>query len=63
MKRKEWIGEQNFYETVRRIMLYSIDLHWQEHLESMDYARSSTSLRAYGQREPLVEYKRRFTAI
>jgi len=52
------VGEQNFFETSRRIMLYSMDLHWQEHLEMMDYARSSTSLRAYGQREPLVEYKK-----
>jgi len=43
---------------LRRIALYSIDIHWQEHLELMDYARSSTSLRAFGQREPLVEYKK-----
>ncbi len=57
-EKKNLVGEQNFYETLRRIMLYSIDIHWQEHLESMDYARSSTSLRAYGQREPLVEYKK-----
>ncbi len=51
-------GEQNFFETLRRIMLYSTDIHWQEHLEMMDYARSSASLRAYGQREPLIEYKK-----
>ncbi|MDQ5884528.1 MAG: preprotein translocase subunit SecA, partial [Pseudomonadota bacterium] len=56
--KKSLVGEQNFYETLRRIMLYSMDIHWQEHLELMDYARSSTSLRAYGQREPLVEYKK-----
>ncbi len=57
-EKKVLVGEQNFYETLRRIMLYSIDAHWQEHLELMDHARSSTSLRAYGQREPLVEYKK-----
>jgi preprotein translocase subunit SecA len=56
--KKELVGEQNFFETLRRIMLYSMDMHWQEHLEMMDYARSSASLRAYGQREPLVEYKK-----
>ncbi len=56
--KKELVGEQNFYETLRRIMLYSTDIHWQEHLEMMDYARSSASLRAYGQREPLIEYKK-----
>ena len=54
----ELVGEQNFFETLRRIMLYSMDIHWQEHLEMMDYARSSASLRAYGQREPLIEYKK-----
>ena len=57
-EKKNLVGEQNFYETLRRIALYSIDIHWQEHLELMDYARSSTSLRAFGQREPLVEYKK-----
>ena len=29
-----------------------------EHLEAMDYLRSSVNLRAYGQREPIVEYKK-----
>ena len=38
--------EDPFYQTLNRIMLYSMDIHWQEHLQSMDYARSSTSLRA-----------------
>ena len=31
---------------------------WMEHLESMDYLKSSVNLRAYGQRDPLVEYKK-----
>ncbi|MEK7060029.1 MAG: SEC-C metal-binding domain-containing protein, partial [Patescibacteria group bacterium] len=31
---------------------------WMEHLEAMDYLRSSVNLRAYGQREPIVEYKK-----
>jgi preprotein translocase subunit SecA len=33
-------------------------MYWVEHLEVMDYTRSSVSLRAYGQRDPLVEYKK-----
>jgi preprotein translocase subunit SecA len=33
-------------------------MFWVEHLEVMDYMRSSVNLRAYGQRDPLVEYKR-----
>lgn len=52
------IGENGFYEVVRRLMLQSIDMLWVEHLEVMDYMRSSVNLRAYGQHDPLVEYKR-----
>ena len=56
-KRKE-VGEVAFLETVRRIALYTTDTLWMEHLEAMDYLRSSVNLRAYGQREPIVEYKK-----
>lgn len=56
--KKEKLGESNFYETVRRIALYVTDALWMEHLEAMDYLRSSVNLRAYGQREPIVEYKK-----
>ncbi|MSU44932.1 preprotein translocase subunit SecA [Candidatus Nomurabacteria bacterium] len=56
-KRKK-LGEEAFLETVRRISLYATDALWMEHLEAMDYLRSSVNLRAYGQREPIVEYKK-----
>ena len=39
-------------------MLQSIDMFWVDHLEMMDYLRGSVNLRSYGQRDPLVEYKR-----
>ena len=39
------------------VMLRSIDMLWMEHLETMECLRESVSLRAYGQRDPLVEYK------
>ena len=52
------LGEEIFFETARRIALYSNDNLWMEHLEAMDYLRSSVNLRAYGQREPIVEYKK-----
>ncbi|MEI7765204.1 MAG: preprotein translocase subunit SecA [bacterium] len=52
------LGEENFLETVRKIALYTTDTLWMEHLEAMDYLRSSVNLRAYGQREPIVEYKK-----
>jgi preprotein translocase subunit SecA len=52
------IGKERFLDTVRQLMLQTIDMFWVEHLEIMDYTRSSVNLRAYGQRDPLVEYKK-----
>jgi preprotein translocase subunit SecA len=57
-EKRQKLGDQAFFETVRRIALYTNDILWMEHLEAMDYLRSSVNLRAYGQREPLVEYKK-----
>lgn len=57
-EKREKLGDENFFETVRRIALYTNDTLWMEHLEQMDYLRSSVNLRAYGQREPIVEYKK-----
>lgn len=62
-EKKEKLGEEAFYETVRRIVLYANDALWMEHLEAMDYLRSSVNLRAYGQREPIVEYKKEGLAM
>ena len=42
----------------RYIMLQACDSHWQEYLRGMDALRQGVGLRAYGQRDPLVEYKR-----
>ena len=58
VEEKERALGENFWETMRRVMLHVTDLLWTEHLETMDYSRSSVNLRAYGQREPLVEYKK-----
>ncbi len=41
----------------RHIIIEAIDQRWQEHLHEMDYLRSSISLRAYAQKDPLIEYK------
>ena len=57
-KKKEEIGEGLFYTVAGTIILRMMDMHWMEHLEAMDYLRSSVNLRAYGQRDPLVEYKK-----
>lgn len=57
------VGEEAFWLTTRRIILYVTDLLWTEHLETMDYIRSSVNLRAYGQRDPIVEYKKEGLAL
>jgi len=47
-----------FIAHLRHLLLQIIDMFWLEHLETMDYLRRSVSLRAYGQRDPLIEYRR-----
>lgn len=57
-KKKSEMGESDFVGAIRMLLLETIDLFWMDHLEMMDYLRSSVNLRAYGQRDPLVEYKK-----
>ena len=45
-------------ELERMVILSAIDNHWQEYLRNMDALRQGVTLRAYGQRDPLVEYKK-----
>ncbi|MES2060061.1 MAG: preprotein translocase subunit SecA [Patescibacteria group bacterium] len=52
------LGDDTFANAVRSLMLQTIDMYWMDHLEMMDYLRGSVNLRAYGQRDPLVEYKK-----
>jgi preprotein translocase subunit SecA len=52
LDKEEWIA------AVRRLMLQSIDNFWIDHLETMSYLRNSVGLQAYGQKDPLIEYKR-----
>ncbi len=47
-----------FVAQIRHLLLQIVDTFWLEHLETMDYLRRSVSLRAYGQRDPLIEYRR-----
>ena len=56
--KKEDLGEVDFVAAARRLMLQSIDSYWIQHLEIMEYLRNSVSLRSYGQRDPLVEYRK-----
>jgi preprotein translocase subunit SecA len=48
----------NFSEIEKGILIRSIDTLWIEHLETIDYLRRGIGLRGYGQRDPLVEYKK-----
>jgi preprotein translocase subunit SecA len=57
-KKIKEFGRENFLNAMRIILLQTIDMYWVEHLEVMDYTRGSVNLRAYGQRDPLVEYKK-----
>lgn len=50
-------GREDFLRNARVLFLQIIDMMWRDHLEVMEYTRSSVGLRAYGQRDPLVEYK------
>jgi preprotein translocase subunit SecA len=52
------LGEEEWSNILRRMLLQSIDNFWVDHLEIMNYVRSSVNLRAYGQRDPLIEYKK-----
>ncbi|HTL99569.1 MAG TPA: preprotein translocase subunit SecA [Candidatus Omnitrophota bacterium] len=45
-------------ELERMVYLHVIDEHWMDHLREMDHMREGIGLRAYGQRDPLIEYKR-----
>jgi preprotein translocase subunit SecA len=57
-EKKKLVGEETFLDMFRKVVLYVTDILWTEHLETMEYLRSSVNLRAYGGREPLVEYQR-----
>ena len=52
------IGEENFIQFERMVLLQSIDTHWREHLSSLDYLRQGIHLRGYAQKQPKQEYKR-----
>lgn len=55
---KENVDDDKLAKTLRTFMLRAIDNLWVEHLETMTYLRRSIGLRGYGQRDPLVEYKK-----
>jgi len=57
-EKEELIGPEAMRETERLIMLHVIDTQWKDHLLSMDHLKEGIGLRGYGQKDPLVEYKK-----
>ena len=55
-KRKQF-GDEVFNEALKRIFLVTLDQFWKEHLHSLDRLKAGINLRAYGQKDPLNEYK------
>lgn len=56
-KEKE-IGDENMRRVEKIIALQTVDTLWMNHLDEIDYLREGIGLRGYGQRDPLIEYKR-----
>ncbi len=56
-EREEAMGSELMRELENLVMLKVVDNHWMEHLDAMDSLREGVGLRAYGQKDPLVEYK------
>ncbi len=56
--REQEFGDEVMRELERRVLLSVLDRKWREHLYEMDYLREGIGLRAYSQRDPLVEYQR-----
>ena len=56
--REAEVGAEVMRELERQVLLSVLDRKWREHLYEMDYLREGIGLRAYSQRDPLVEYQR-----
>jgi len=56
-KKEKEIGEENMRKIEKIISLRILDMLWMDHLDNMEHLRDSVRLRAYGQQDPLVEYK------
>ena len=57
-QRIKLLGEEQAKEIEKRIFLQTIDLNWKSHIQYLEQLRQVIGLRSYGQRDPLVEYKK-----
>jgi preprotein translocase subunit SecA len=56
-EREQALGTELAREVERYVILQTVDQRWREHLEAMDYLREGVHLRAFAQKDPLVEYR------
>ena len=52
------LGDQQSKEIEKRILLQAIDINWKSHIQYLEQLRQVIGLRSYGQRDPLIEYKK-----
>jgi preprotein translocase subunit SecA len=57
-RKEQEMGPELLRQLEKMVMLQVIDYHWKDHLLSMDHLRDGIGLRGYGQKDPLIEYKR-----
>ena len=57
-ERIKLLGEDQSKEIEKRIFLQTIDLNWKSHIQYLEQLRQVIGLRSYGQRDPLIEYKK-----
>ena len=57
-ERIKLLGENQAQEIEKRIFLQTIDLSWKSHIQYLEQLRQVIGLRSYGQRDPLIEYKK-----
>jgi preprotein translocase subunit SecA len=57
-EKEQMIGAENLRQAERIIMLNVVDNQWKDHLLSMDHLKEGIGLRGYGQKDPLIEYKK-----
>jgi len=57
-EKEQMLGTELLRETERMLMLNVIDSQWKDHLLSMDHLKEGIGLRSYGQKDPLIEYKK-----
>ena len=62
-QKQDLVGADIMRQTERMVMLQVIDDQWKDHLLSMDHLKEGIGLRSYGQKDPLVEYKKESYAL